>query len=70
MDRQQIEMLKENYPKGTRIKLLYMSDIQAPTNGTCGTVKSVDDMGTIHVGWDNGSNLGLVIGEDKFERVQ
>ena len=27
-----------------------------------GTVDFVDDMGTIHVSWDNGSQLGLVPG--------
>ena len=27
--------------------------------GTTGTVALVDDMGTLHVNWDNGSTLGL-----------
>ena len=31
------------------------------------TVKFVDDIGTIFVNWDNGSGLGLIIGEDEFE---
>lgn len=69
MNRQQIEMLKEIYPEGTRIKLLSMDDTQAPPSGIYGTVRSVDDMGTIHVNWGNGSSLGLIIGRDRFKRV-
>ena len=26
----------------------------------------VDDVGTVHVRWDNGSTLGLVPGEDRW----
>jgi Domain of unknown function (DUF4314) len=29
----------------------------------------VDDLGTIHVKWDNGSTLGLVPGQDSFRVV-
>ena len=28
--------------------------------GTQGTVRLVDDMGTIHVKWDDGSSLGMI----------
>ena len=57
------------YSKGTRVRLLYMDDIQAPPRGTMGTVNYVDDAGTIHVNWENGSTLGLIENEDKFEIV-
>ncbi len=57
------------YSKGTRVRLIYMNDIQAPPRGTMGTVNHVDDAGTIHVNWDNGSTLGLIENEDKFEIV-
>lgn len=35
--------------------------------GDKGTVDHIDDIGTVHIDWDNGSNLGLVPGEDVFE---
>lgn len=35
--------------------------------GTEGTVDSVDDAGTIHVDWDNGSRIGLLPKRDVFE---
>lgn len=31
--------------------------------GTHGTVDSIDDAGTLHVVWDNGSRLGLTAGD-------
>lgn len=37
--------------------------------GTEGTVVSVDDTGTLHVQWDNGARLGLIAGQDEWERV-
>ena len=49
--------------------LAEMDDTQAPPVGTRGTVIAVDDIGTIHVRWDNGSSLGVVFGEDLCRRV-
>ena len=57
------------YTKGTRVRLLYMNDIQAPPRGTMGTIINVDDAGTIHTNWDNGSTLGIIEKEDEFEIV-
>ena len=37
--------------------------------GCQGTVRWVDDMGTIHVSWDCGSGLGLIPGEDEFKKI-
>lgn len=61
-----IPKLRKVYPQGTRIVLDYMDDLQAPPAGTKGTVRHVDDMGTIHVKWDTGSSLGLIYLKDKF----
>lgn len=54
---------------GKRVKLLFMNDVQAPPIGTEGTITGVDSMGTIHIAWDNGSSLGLIPKEDKFEFI-
>ena len=32
-----------------------------------GTAIGVDDIGTIHMKWDNGRGLGLIPGEDNFK---
>nr|WP_298462295.1 DUF4314 domain-containing protein [uncultured Mitsuokella sp.] len=56
--------------KGTRVRLVSMNDVQAPSAGTEGTVQYVDDAGTVHVHWDTGGSLGLVPGEDEWELVE
>ena len=64
------ESTKKLYPPGTRIELINMKDPYAPVPaGTRGTVKFVDDMGTIFPEWDNGRSLGVVPGEDSFRKL-
>ncbi len=67
---EELEELRKNYPAGSRVELVHMDDFQAPPPGTCGTVKYVDDAGTIHVAWDTGSSLGLVYGVDLFKKKE
>ena len=64
-----IEKVKRTYPIGTRVRLLKMDDQQAPPIGTLGTVRGVDDIGSILVNWDNGSGLNVLYGEDIVEIV-
>ena len=67
MDRKMVNFIKEQYPSGTRIRLNSMEDPYAPVApGTEGVVDFVDDIGTIHMKWDNGRSLGIVPGEDSF----
>ena len=67
-----LERLRADYPAGARVELLCMDD---PYNiklhpGSRGTVRSVDDMGTIYVRWDCGSSLGVVYGEDSCRVIE
>lgn len=64
-----MELIRRQYPAGTRIILKKMNDPQAPPPGTKGTVVYVDDIGQIGVKWDTGSGLSLIPGEDSFEKV-
>ena len=66
----QVDRLKKQYPSGTRIELLSsMNDIQPIESGSKGTVIAVDDIGTIHMRWDNGRGLGLIPGDDHFRVI-
>lgn len=65
-----IATLKKFYPVGTRVKCIFMADAHGVPSGTKGTVRFVDDAGTIHVAWDNGSSLGLIEEEDSFEVIK
>lgn len=65
-----IETIRKKYPSGTIIRLANMVDEQAVPSGTIGIVNKVDDMGTIHMFWENGSTLGLIEVIDEFEIVK
>ena len=68
---QALAQLRAQYPNGTRVELIHMDD---PYNtklvpGSKGTVRYVDDVGTLHVQWDCGSSLGVVYGEDACRKI-
>ena len=65
-----LEKIKNQYPEGTRIELIEMGDDPNPIpSGTKGTVLFVDDIGTVHVKFDNGRQLGLIVGEDSWREI-
>jgi len=64
-----VELVRKQYPNGTRVELLKMDDAQAPPLGTKGTVTGVDDTASILVNWDNGSSLNVIYGEDLVKKV-
>ena len=67
--REIVERIRREYPAGTRVELVRMDDAQAPPAGTLGTVKGVDDTGSLLMRWDNGSGLNVVYGEDIVRKV-
>lgn len=69
--REQVERLRKQYPKGTRIELTEMSDpFTILKAGDWGTVEFVDDAGHVGMFWDSGSQLSLIPGVDRFRKVQ
>ena len=68
-DRETMKVIRQTYTIGTKVLLIRMEDPQAPPIGTHGTVIGVDDAGTIHVHWDNGSSLGVAYSEDECRRI-
>ncbi len=70
MDRLQIQRIKTLYPVGTRVELISMNDRYARLQkGEKGTVLIIDDLGTVHVEWDCGSLLGVVLEEDRIKKL-
>lgn len=60
-----VEAVRRRYPKGLRVELVSMDDPYSKLRpGAQGTVKHVDDTGTVFVNWDCGSGLGVVYGVD------
>lgn len=64
-----VKKLRREYPPGTKIELVKMDDCGSQASGTKGVVTGVDDLGTIHMNWDDGCLLGLIPGVDKFKTV-
>ena len=62
--------LREQFPHGARVELLRMDDPQAPAIGTKGTVRGVDDTGSILVAWDNGGSLHVLFGVDECRIIE
>lgn len=71
IDEESVKRIKKQYPVGTRVMVDFMGDDPRPiAPGTKGTVKHVDDIGTIHCVFDNGRSLGLVPGVDSFRTLR
>ena len=67
--RKEAERNKKLYPPGTKVELIHMEDAQAVESGTKGVVNYVDDIGQVHVNWENGRTLALVPSVDSFRVV-
>lgn len=70
LSQEELIKLKNEYPPGTRVRLLQMDDSQAPPPGCLGTVTGVDDTGSLLMKWDNGSGLNVIYKEDKVEKIK
>ncbi|MBQ2657993.1 MAG: DUF3846 domain-containing protein [Erysipelotrichaceae bacterium] len=70
MTRHDIETIKNTFQPGMRILLHEMKGEPRMYDGLEGTIGSVDDIGQIHVRWDNGSSLALNYEEDSFELTE
>ena len=63
-----LEQLRKQYPVGTKIRLISMRNEKYPIlPGTIGEVTHIDDMGSIHMKWQNGSSLALIPEVDIME---
>jgi hypothetical protein len=59
------------YKPGARVSLSgweVVSDYMTVPSGTKGTVRRVDDAGTVHVDWENGAKLGVTF-DDQIIRI-
>ena len=52
---------------GMRIRMLSMEDEFPVDEGMEGTIYTIDDLGTLHVKWDDGRNIGIIPGIDEYQ---
>jgi hypothetical protein len=60
---EELTSIRATYRPGARVRLLSLGqpDRRQLKPGTLGTIRSVDDLGTVHVEWDNGLRLGCIV---------
>ena len=69
--RAQVERIRKQYPVGTKVRMIHMTDPYDPIpKGTVGTVAYVDDAGSVHMKWQNGRTLAFIPGEDTVEIIE
>lgn len=52
---------KNDWLVGKRVRLVRTNDIHTMlSRGDLGTVRFIDDFGTVHVDWDDGGSLGMI----------
>ncbi len=54
---------------GRKVIIDFMDDKNGVPEGTTGLITNVDDMGQIHVKWENGSTLAIVPETDRFRLI-
>lgn len=70
-NQKEVKLLRQKYKPGTRIELIKMYDYINPvSSGTIGSVDFIDDIGNIHMKWENGSRLSLIVGLDEFRILE
>lgn len=69
IDKMRIQVMKQLYFKGLKVKLIHMEGESQMSFGLIGEIEYVDDIGQIHVQWENGSSLALNADIDKFEII-
>ena len=58
-NKEYLEQLRKKYPAGTKLQLILP--------GTIGEVTHIDDLGSIHMKWQNGSSLAIIPEVDSFK---
>lgn len=68
--RRKLEWIRSTYPAGTKVILGEMQGEPQMKPGLKGEVVAVDDIGQIHMKWENGSTLALNIEVDRFQKIE
>lgn len=70
VSRKTLEMLRREYPAGTKVELISLDDpYKKIPSGTIGTVELVDDAGQLHTVWEGYGSLAMIYGVDEWRKV-
>jgi hypothetical protein len=70
LDPEELTSIRATYQPGARVRLVTLGepDRRLLETGSLGTVRSVDDLGTVHVEWDSGVRLGCLLATTRSEQ--
>lgn len=71
ISKEALKQLRDEFTEGSRVELTKMSDPYRTdlVPGCRGTVRCVDDAGSIHVSWDIHSSLAVIFGVDSCKKL-
>ena len=68
VEKEWLDFLRDQYPKGSGIRLSQQRDALSPVEpGSRGRLEHIDDEGQFHVRWEDGKETVLAIGKDRFQ---
>ncbi len=67
--KEKVEKIRQEYPVGTKVELIFMDDPHAVPSGTVGEVELVDDAGSVHTRWENGRRLAFIPEVDTVRKL-
>ena len=62
-----VDEIKSRFKSGLRVELEEMVGEPDMPSGLQGLIDLVDDIGNIHIKWDNERTLSLIYGQDRFK---
>ena len=67
---EELARLRKEYPAGTEAELIEMNDpYRNMPPGLRGVIETIDDAGSAHIQWENGSSLAAIYGVDRYRRI-
>ncbi|MGL5042628.1 MAG: DUF4314 domain-containing protein [Fusobacteriaceae bacterium] len=66
MKNESVEQIKQKYPTGTQVQLVHMEGEPHMKRGLKGIIQKIDDIGQIHIKWENGCTLAINVNKDVF----
>lgn len=61
-----VREMQEKYPEGTRICVTRLNNYELQPDKALATISFVDNLGTLHVTFDNGAKRSVIPGIDSF----
>ena len=67
---EELARMRAEFSAGTEVELIEMNDpYRDMPPGLWGVIETIDDAGSAHIRWENGSSLAAIYGVDRYRRI-